>query len=290
MVEYRLTQTGEEVQEILDQVTPNEVAIAKEIEDRTDADTAIRTDLGADIAAETQRAQGAEQELHNYVDAETQRAQGAEQAEAERAQGVEANLQQQINNIVAGDATVNLAASPSAIFAEVESTINLTATTNKNASAIVIKKGAEELPLDTSTPTLATASDTVTPAEVGTIAYSAWFTISGVERTASRSVSVVLPIYYGVGVEYPAEMTKDNTPRVPGSFNYSNIETEAGDFLYFEIPDDKKLTALAVVSAPADTSLSFEQIESQREGYKAYRNVEPRGTGTYTYKLTIAND
>ena len=82
----------------------------------------------------------------------------------------------------------------------------------------------------------------------------------------------------------------DNTPRVPGSFNYANIATEAGQYLFFEIPDDKKLTALAVVSVPADTSLSFEQIESQREGYKAYRNVVPRGTGTYTYKLTIAND
>lgn len=272
MVEYRLTQTGEEVQEILNQVTPNEQAIAKEIEDRTEADTAIRTDLGADIAAEAQRAQG------------------AEQAEAERAQGVEASLQQQINDIVSGDATVNLSASPSAIFAEVESTINLTATTNKNASLIEIKKDGATLPDGSGSGTSKSVSDTVTPTEVGTIAYVAEFTISGNPRTASRSVSVVLPIYYGVGVEYPAEMTKDNTPRVPGSFNYSNIATEAGDFLFFEIPDDKKLTALAVVSAPADTSLSFEQIESQREGYKAYRNVVPRGTGTYTYKLTIAND
>jgi len=208
--------------------------------------------------------------------------------ETERAMAAEADLQRQINDIVSGDAMVNLAASPTAIFAEEESTINLTATTNQNASAIVIKKG--DTVIGEGSGTSKSASDTVTPTEVGTISYVAEFTISGNQRTANRSVSVVLPIYYGVGAEYPAEMTKDNTPRVPGSFNYANIATEAGQYLFFEIPDDKKLTALAVVSVPADTSLSFEQIESQREGYKAYRNVVPRGTGTYTYKLTIAND
>ena len=256
---FDLQQTGPEVQERVNQVPVNTQDIATEVQARIDGDAAVM------------------QECKAYTDVEN-----------ERAVGVENNLQQQINDIVSGDATVNLAASPTAIFADVESTINLTATTNKNASAIVIKQGSTVI--GEGSGTSKSASDTVTPTEVGTIAYVAEFTISGNKRTANRSVSVVLPIYYGVGVEYPAEMTKDNTPRVPGSFNYANIATEAGQYLFFEIPDDKKLTALAVVSAPADTSLSFEQIESQREGYKAYRNVEPRGTGSYTYKLTIAND
>lgn len=276
---FDLHQTGPELQESVDQVPVNKQDIANEVQARIDGDAAVTQECKAYTDAETQRAQEAESALHDYVDAETT-----------RSQQVENSLQQQINDIVSGDATVSLTASPTAIFADVESTINLTATTNKNASAIVIMKGAEELQLDTSTPTSATASDTFTPDAVGTIAYVAEFTISGNKRTANRSVSVVLPLYYGVGVEYPSEMTKDNTPRVPGSFNYANIATEAGQYLFFEIPDDKKLTALAVVSAPADTSLSFEQIESQRDGYKAYRNVVPRGTGTYTYKLTIAND
>lgn len=256
---FDLHQTGPELQENVDQVPVNTQDIATEVQARIEGDAAVTEECKA------------------YTDAEN-----------ERAVGVENSLQQQINDIVSGDANVNLTASPTAIFAEDESTINLTATTNKNASAIVIKKGSTVI--GEGSGTSKSATDTVTPTEVGTIAYVAEFTISGNQRTANRSVSVVLPIYYGVGVEYPAEMTKDNTPRVPGSFNYANIATEAGQYLFFEIPDDKKLTALAVVSAPADTSLSFEQIESQREGYKAYRNVEPRGTGTYTYKLTIAND
>lgn len=274
---FDLHQTGPELQENVDQVPVNTQDIATEVQARIEGDAEVTRECKTYTDAETERSQQAESALHDYVDAETQ-----------RSQQVENSLQQQINDIVSGDANVNLTASPSAIFAEDESTINLTATTNKNASAIIIKKG--DTVISEGSGTSKSATDTVTPTEVGTIAYVAEFTISGNQRTANRSVSVVLPIYYGVGVEYPAEMTKDNSPRVPGSFNYANIATEAGQYLFFEIPDDKKLTALAVVSAPADTSLSFEQIESQREGYKAYRNVEPRGTGTYTYKLTIAND
>lgn len=276
---FDLQQNGPELQERVNQVPINTEDIAAEVQARIDGDAAVTQECKAYTDAETTRSQEAEAALHDYVDEETA-----------RSQQVENSLQQQINDIVSGDATVSLSASPTAIFANEESTINLTATTNKNASLIEIKKGGATLPGGSGSGTSKSASDTVTPAEVGIIAYVAEFTISGNKRTANRSVSVVLPIYYGVGTEYPAEMTKDNTPRVPGSFNYANIATEAGQYLFFEIPDDKKLTALAVVSAPADTSLSFEQIESQREGYKAYRNVEPRGTGSYTYKLTIAND
>ena len=276
---FDLQQTGPEVQERVNQVPVNTQDIATEVQARIDGDAAVTQECKGYTDAESERAAHAESQLHDYVDAETT-----------RSQQVENNLQQQINDIVSGDATVSLAASPTAIFADVESTINLTATTNKNASLIEIKKGGATLPGGSGSGTSKSVSDTVTPDAVGTIAYVAEFTISGNKRTANRSVSVVLPLYYGVGVEYPEEMTKDNTPRVPGSFNYANIATEAGQYLFFEIPDDKKLTALAVVSAPADTSLSFEQVESQREGYKAYRNVVPRGTGTYTYKLTIAND
>lgn len=276
---YDLEQTGPEVQNRVNQVPVNTQDIATEVQARIDGDAAVTQECKSYTDAETQRAQVAESSLHDYVDAETQ-----------RSQQVENSLQQQINDIVSGDATVNLSANPTAIFADVESTINLTATTNKNASLIEIKKGGATLPGGSGSGTSKSVSDTVTPEAVGTIAYVAEFTISGNKRTANRSVSVVLPIYYGVGVEYPSEMTKDNTPRVPGSFNYADIATEAGQYLFFEIPDDKKLTALAVVSAPADTSLSFEQVTSEREGYKAYRNVEPRGTGSYTYKLTIAND
>lgn len=258
MAEFYLTQTGEEVQEELNQVMPNKDDIATEVQARIDGDAAV-----------------------------TQHCNDAVSAENLRALGVEANLQQQINEIVGGDATVTLTASPTTIFVGQQYDIALTASTNKSATSIIIKKAGTQIASGSGSSLQKT--DTVTADATGNISYSAEFIISGVTRTANRNVTAVLPLYYGVGTSYPETMTKDNTPRVAGSFNYSNITTADGDHLYFEVPNNMKLTSLELVST-YNTPLSFEQVTSQREGYKAYKNTEPRGAGTYTYRLTIANN
>ena len=108
---YDLEQNGQEVQNRINQVPINTQDLATEVQARIDGDAAVT------------------QECKGYTD-----------VEINRAQFVEASLQQQINDIVSGDATVSLTASPSAIFAGGMSNINLTATTNKTASEIVIKK------------------------------------------------------------------------------------------------------------------------------------------------------
>ena len=111
---YRLTQTGKQVQDLLDQVTPNEVNIAAETQRATAAEQAIH----GDVSAETTRAEGAEAALQNNInseesariaadavlegkiDAEKDRAIAAEQsihgdvsAETTRAESAEAALQ-----------------------------------------------------------------------------------------------------------------------------------------------------------------------------------------------------
>ena len=258
MAEFYLTQTGEEVQEDLNQVMPNKDDIATEVQARINGDLAVTQHCNDVVAAENLRALG-----------------------------VEANLQQQINEIVGGDATVTLTANPTTIFVGQQYNIALTATTNKNATSIIIKKAGTQIASGSGTSLQKT--DTVTANATGSIAYSAEFIISGVTRTANRNVTAVLPLYYGVGTSYPSEMTKDNTPRVAGSFKYANITTADGDHLYFEVPNNMKLTSLELVST-YNTPLSFEQVTSEREGYKAYKNTEPRGAGTYTYRLTIANN
>ena len=115
---YRLTQTGKQVQDLLDQVTPNEVSIAAETERAQAAEQAIRGDL----SSETTRATGAETTLQNNInseesariaadsvlqgeiDDEEARAKAAEQAiqgdladETARATGAETTLQGNIN-------------------------------------------------------------------------------------------------------------------------------------------------------------------------------------------------
>ena len=113
---YRLSQTGKEVQALLDQVTPNKEAIAQETTDREqsvteeqtraegaeqqlqesiDAEQQARID---DVDAEETRAKAAEQQLQENIDAIGEGGSAAVNAERERAQGVEQTLQQNINN------------------------------------------------------------------------------------------------------------------------------------------------------------------------------------------------
>ena len=113
---YRLSQTGKEVQALLDQVTPNKDAIAQETTDREQSVTAERERAQeaeqtlqqninneqqariADVDAEEQRAKAAEQQLQQNIDDIGESGSAAVQTERERAQGVEQTLQQNINN------------------------------------------------------------------------------------------------------------------------------------------------------------------------------------------------
>ena len=113
---YRLSQTGKEVQQLLDQVTPNQEAIATETqnreqavtdeaESRQQADQQLQQNIDneqqariADVDAEEARAKGAEAQLQQNIDAIEQSGGAAVTAERERAQGVEQTLQQNINN------------------------------------------------------------------------------------------------------------------------------------------------------------------------------------------------
>ena len=112
---YRLSQTGKEVQQLLDQVTPNQEAIATETqnreqavtdeaESRQQADQQLQQNIDneqqariADVDAEEARAKGAEAQLQQNIDAIEQSGGAAVTAERERAQGVEQTLQQNIN-------------------------------------------------------------------------------------------------------------------------------------------------------------------------------------------------
>ena len=112
---YRLSQTGKEVQALLDQVTPNQEAIAQETTNREEAvnneeeraqlaEQQLQQNINieqqariADVDAEETRAKAAEQTLQQNIDAVSQGGSAAVTAERERAQAVEQTLQQNIN-------------------------------------------------------------------------------------------------------------------------------------------------------------------------------------------------
>ena len=82
---YRLSQTGKEVQALLDQVTPNEQAIAQEQQRAQAAEQQLQDNIdaigqggSAAVTAERERAMAAESALDAKIDAETTRATDAE--------------------------------------------------------------------------------------------------------------------------------------------------------------------------------------------------------------------
>ena len=89
---YRLTQTGNEVQNLLNKIVPNENAIAAEAERAGAAEQTLQDN----IDAEQNRAEGAEQILQENIDAVSQGGSAAVTAERERAEAAEQQLQTNI--------------------------------------------------------------------------------------------------------------------------------------------------------------------------------------------------
>lgn len=91
---YRLTQTGKQVQDLLDQVTPNETAIAAE----TTRAEAAESQLQGSIDAEAQARQDADAALQQNINAEEQARIADVDAEEARAKAAEQQLQTNINS------------------------------------------------------------------------------------------------------------------------------------------------------------------------------------------------
>lgn len=202
--------------------------------------------------------------------------------------------QAQINAIVlSGSITSNLTRNKTAVFVGVTSSITLTATISTPADSINIFKHGVDDPIATGSGTSLSYADEVTPAERGNIQYYTEFELGGLTKRQPESgfvsVQAVDKIYTGAGTTYAGTtMVAETNPHDAGSFT-KQITTAAGDYLFIEVPDNFNLTSIKLVST-YETSLGFTQIVSTRAGYKAYKNDEPRGAGTYTYKFTIAND
>ena len=90
---YRLSQTGKEVQALLDKVTPNEEAITQEQQRAEGAEQQLQTN----IETEQQRAETAEQQLQENIDAIGRGGAAAVTEERERAEAAEQQLQENIN-------------------------------------------------------------------------------------------------------------------------------------------------------------------------------------------------
>ena len=201
--------------------------------------------------------------------------------------------QAKINEIVLGGSiTPSLTSNKSAVFVGETSSVTLTATISTPADSIKIFRNGVSDPIATGSGTSLVFADSINPSARGTIQYYAEFKIGGLVKRQPASdfvnVQAVDKCYTGAGTTYgETTMAAETSPHAAGSFN-KQITTVSGDYLFIEVPDNFNLTGIKLVST-YETSLAFTQIESTRTGYKAYKNNETRGAGTYTYKFTIAN-
>jgi hypothetical protein len=200
------------------------------------------------------------------------------------------SLQQQIDEIVSGGATVNLVANPNVIFANTATDIALTASANKSASSINITGGELSEPI-TGSGTQVSGTDQNVNLPVGALTYLATFSISGLQRTASCTVSIANKIYYGAGQSDAVLNTEAmvyHTPAVAQPSFTQVITTALNDYIYFEVPSEmNNITKLELYDDPSfPTELAIESVATTRTGYKAYKTVNSRLAGTHTYKIS----
>jgi len=265
---YDLNNTGHEVQERLDQVPVTQQELETEVQSRIDGDASVT------------------QTCKDYTDAETLRAQQAEAAELERAQGVENDLQNQINNIVSKDTTVGLSVSPAVVFADgTDKVVTFVATSSPTKATVVFDGGAPQEGTRIEYPV------TVNSATPTTVTKTAQFTVQGVSKgSKSATVALVFPIYYGAGQSSDVLNTEAMTAHsaVASPAFIQSITTADNDFIFFEVPEGMaNIQRLQLWDDPSfPTDLSIEAVETPREGYKAFKTVNSRLAGTHTYKVS----
>ena len=291
---HDLQMTGPELDDRLAQVLTNEQAIADEttraesveatkanasdVYTKTEADDAI----DAAVLVEKERAEGAEQTLQENIDAEA----------GTRAQEDE-GLQGQINEIVSGDTTVNLASSNAAVFADGENkAVNFTATSEPTPATVTFKEknsGGEG-------ETVENVNSHVFPVTVKsdsqvTKTYQATFIVAGVNKgVREATVKLVYPVFVGAGSNYDGGSFTQVSVR-PNPAGQYNITTALGDRLLFDVPAGMTISKVLLYDDPSfPTEVAVEPVASSRTGrdgsaYTCYQSVGTFAAGTHTYKV-----
>lgn len=277
MQNYDLNNTGSEVQERLDQVPVTVADLAEEREQRA--------------AADNQEAQARQEALQAEAEA---RAEAIANEKAERTEAIatekagretgDANLQQQIDELKSGMASLSFTATPSVVHVGTSAVIGLSATSSVAAQVIVIRKGASQIMRDENTSALKTTND-LTTSDEGTSEYFADFTIAGIIRTLQRNVQAVHPVLYGAGGTATAATSKA-TPRTTCAGTYAVTVPANGDKVFFLLPQSMPDIAKATLNGfdfPLDAPT---QTVIGSVAYKVFASQNTYDAGMYNIVLT----
>lgn len=192
-------------------------------------------------------------------------------------------LDERIDAIVGGNATLNLSASPASIFANTSTQITVTATASMQASSIAIKKGGSIMQSGTDTTSIS-YTDTLNMAGGASVTYTAEGVISGVNKTASsKTVRAYDKIYSGVGTESSYAGLAANASvktSASGTYNFSFSAQSASKYIYILVPNSMSAIDLSNVKLDSgfgyNLSLVASNVNYKGDGvlYRVYRSVE----------------
>ena len=194
-----------------------------------------------------------------------------------------ADLQSQINAIVADKATKSLSASPSTVFIGEMVNIALTATCSPSASAITIKKGSSTLNTGSNTGSLSASDNGITPS--GNISYSADFVIAGVTKTVTKTVNAVYPIYIGAGATASDAESKQSAKTSPAG-TYTITAESDGVYLWIVVPGSMTDITNKATMSGFGLELVKSSITISGVTYSAYRTKDTVDAGTHTIVIS----
>lgn len=180
--------------------------------------------------------------------------------------------------------------SPSVIFKDTPVTV--TATANLKFNGISVNDFVASIPEGWEVGTISGNTRTFIKYNVNTTqAVSTVISKGNYSKEMTTNITAVDRIYYGAGatddvLNTDAMLSYGSAITAPSFIK--NITTQAGDYLYFEVPSDMRdIQKIELYDNPTfPTELSFVSVETSRSGYKAFKTVTDRAAGTHTYKIS----
>lgn len=192
------------------------------------------------------------------------------------------SLQSQIDEIVAGDATVSLSVSPTVALADgTDKTFTFTASASKPAT--VVFNGGAPVSFTGRTTFTETLSST-TPISTS---YSASFTINGVSKgtkTVNAQLAWKISSGYGTGDYTTAVLTEASTVKASPAGNYTINIGSMASHIFFKVQSSMTINKVETVGAVTYAVDMDSPITS--DGWKYYRSTSTFDAGTFTFKVS----
>jgi len=192
------------------------------------------------------------------------------------------SLQTQIDEIVAGGATINLTVSPSVALAD-GTNKSFTFTASASKPATVVFNGGAPVSFTGST----TFNEILNSATPTSRTYSASFTINGVvvgTKTATAQLAWKVSSGYGTGDYTTAVLTEASQVKASPAGNYTINIGSMASHIFFKVQSSMTINKVETVGA-VTYAVDMDSPVTV-DGWKYYRSTSTFDAGTFTFKVS----